>query len=47
MCKEVELDEVLQQRHTKITVFNETKKKLQLTKDTKSCSIMYSGVKQI
>jgi hypothetical protein len=42
----VELKKVLQKRHIKIAVINETKKKLQGTKDTRNCSIIYSGVKE-
>ena len=46
ISKEEELDEVLQQRHTKIVVISETKKKLHATKDTRNYSTTYSGVKQ-
>jgi Fe-S cluster assembly iron-binding protein IscA len=45
ISKEEELDEVLQQRHTKITVISETTKKLHGTKDTRNYSTTKSGVK--
>ena len=44
ISKEEELDEVLQQRHTKIAVISDTKKKLHGTKDTGNYSTTYSEV---
>jgi hypothetical protein len=39
--------ELLKERHIKITAINKTKKKLQETKNTRNCSVIYSGVEQI
>jgi exonuclease III len=44
--KEEELDYELQRNNVKIADITENKKKLQETKDTKNCSVIYSGVKQ-
>jgi hypothetical protein len=44
--KEEELDYELQRNNVKIAVITENKKKLQETKDTKNCRVIYSGVKQ-
>jgi hypothetical protein len=45
ISKEEELDEILQQKHTKIAVISETKIKLHGTKDTRNYSTTQSGVK--
>jgi ribosomal protein L34E len=44
--KAVELNKLLQKRHIKIAVINETKKKLQGIKDTRNYSITYSEVEE-
>jgi hypothetical protein len=38
--------EVLKARHVKITVISKIKKKLQGTKNTRNCSVIYSGADQ-
>jgi hypothetical protein len=43
--KEEELDEVLKQKNTKISVLSETKK-IQVTKYTRNYSVIYIGVKK-
>jgi len=42
--KEEELDEILNENNIKILVTTESKKKLQRTKETEHCTVIYSGV---
>ena len=44
--KEDEMYKLLKERHIKITVISKAKNKLKGTKNTRNCSVTYSGAEQ-